>query len=81
MKLKCKINGIEYALVEGVTFSDEYNETLDSGSIIISDITQIQDLAPYDRVYIWDTTSAFKKYMLVDSYTEEMLNLEGWRLI
>ena len=38
MQLKCKINEIEYNIVKGNTFSDEYNETLDSASLIIKSL-------------------------------------------
>lgn len=55
MQLKCRINEIEYNtnLVQGATFSDEYNETLDSGTIIISNVNKITDLKPYTDVYIY----------------------------
>lgn len=54
MNLKCMINGKEYPLVQGVTFSEEYNETLDSAVIIISQIPKIENLKPYDDVFIYD---------------------------
>lgn len=54
MNLKCKINGKEYPIVQGNTFSEEYNETLDSGSIIISQVEKIEDIQPYDDVYFFD---------------------------
>ena len=55
MQLKCRIREVEYEanLVQGATFSDEYNETLDSGTIIISNVNKIKDLKPYDDVYIY----------------------------
>ena len=55
MNLKCKINGKEYeVLVQGNTLSDEYNETLDSGNIILAHINKIKKLKPYDDVFIYD---------------------------
>ena len=54
MKLKCKINNQEYDITQGCTFAEEYNETLDSGSIIISQVAQIKDLKPFDDVFIYD---------------------------
>lgn len=54
MNLKCKINGKEYNITQGVSFSEEYNETLDSGTIIISQIKKIEDIEPYDDVFIYD---------------------------
>lgn len=55
MQLKCRINGVDYNtnLVQGATFSDEYNETLDSGTIIISNVNKISDLKPYTDVFIY----------------------------
>ena len=54
MKLKMFRNGVGYDvnLVEGVTVSEEYNETLDSASVIISDVNKIPDLQPYDDIII-----------------------------
>lgn len=54
MKLKAVINGSEYDIVQGATFSEEFNETLDSGSIIIDGVSQIDELKPYDDVFIYD---------------------------
>ena len=108
MNLKCKINGIEYdLLVQGNTFSDEYNETLDSGNIILAHINKIKKLKPFDDVYIYDSNfefggygyykyedgkedygaifdsngnlkpeNVFYKHLLVDSYTEEFVNIK-----
>ena len=56
MNLKCTINGKEYNIVQGVTFSKEYNETLDSASIIIDQVPKIDDLKPYDDVFIYSGT-------------------------
>ena len=54
MGLKCWINGNNYDVVQGVTISEEYNETLDSGNLIISNVPQI-DLRPYDDVIIYES--------------------------
>lgn len=55
MNLKCRINNIEYNISQGVPFSDEYNETLDSATIIIPHTKgKIADLKPYTDVYIYD---------------------------
>ena len=47
------INNKEYTnyLVEGFTFEEELNETLDSGSIILSQIDKL-DIKPFDDVII-----------------------------
>lgn len=63
MKLKCRINEKEYDnIVAGATFSEEYNETLDSGSIILDHIGKIPNLKPYDDVYIWNADDDFFGY-------------------
>lgn len=87
MNLKCKINGIEYLdIVQGLNISEEYNETLDSASIIISNVPKM-DLRPYDDVYIYEgeftgygnnfTLPSFFLHFLVDQFTEEMINLDS----
>ena len=55
MKLKCKINEKIYDIVQGCSFTDNYEETLDSGTIILSQIPKIENLDPYDDVFIWDS--------------------------
>lgn len=63
MKLKCNINGKEYDIVQGATFSEEYNETLDSGSIILAHIKdRIEDLKAYDDVFIYSDDYPFTGY-------------------
>lgn len=53
MNLKCKINNKEFSVVVGNTITDNYNETLDSGAIILDHIEK-QDFKPFDDVYIYD---------------------------
>ena len=62
MNLKCEINGKTYDIVNGAVFSEEYNETLDSGSIIITGVERQPELRPFDDVYIYDSDSEFKGY-------------------
>lgn len=65
MNLKCMINGKvsgvflpstpdNNRLIQGNTIAEEYSETLDSGAIILSDSPKINNLDPYDDVFIWD---------------------------
>ena len=61
MELVCQIKGRKYNIVVGATFSEEYNETLDSGAIIIPQVKKI-DLNPYDDVYIWNKDEDFNGY-------------------
>lgn len=53
MDLRATINGKQYDILQGATFAEEFNETLDSGSIVISGVEKINDLLPYDDVYIY----------------------------
>lgn len=63
MELKCRINGIDYLNVsQGESFSDEFNETLDSGSLIISHQEYIENLKPHDDVFIWDSSYDFEGF-------------------
>ena len=56
MNLKCKINNKTYDVVEGLTFSKEYNETLDSATLILDHVDKINDIKPYDDVFIYEGT-------------------------
>ena len=83
MKLKAILEGQKnntsaYDLVVGSVFKEELNETLDSGSIIISNVEPSRklELEPYQYVYIYDTGSDFKKYFLVDNFVENYVNLD-----
>ncbi len=58
MNLTVRIHDKEYIheVAQGVTFTEEYNETLDSGVVRLSHIKgQIMDLKPYDDVYIYES--------------------------
>lgn len=83
MKLKAILEGQKnntsaYELVVGSVFKEELNETLDSGSIIISNVEPSRklELEPYQYVYIYDTESDFEKYFLVDNFVENYVNLD-----
>ena len=83
MKLKAILEGQKnntsaYDLVVGSVFKEELNETLDSGSIIISNVEQDRklELEPYQYVYIYDTESDFEKYFIIDNFIENYVNLD-----
>ena len=83
MKLKAILEGQKnntsaYDLVVGSVLKEELNETLDSGSIIISNVEPSRklELEPYQYVYIYDTESDFEKYFLVDNFVENYVNLD-----
>lgn len=62
MDLRATINGTQYDILQGATFAEEFNETLDSGSIIINNVQKIKDLMPYDDVYIYSFTDPNYKF-------------------
>ena len=53
MKLRCTINGKEYDISQGATFTEEFSEILDSGVIIVPHVLKMQDLKPFDDVYVY----------------------------
>jgi len=66
----------QYEAVAGSVFSDEYNEQLDSAKIILSNISvenRLSNLQCFERVLV---NYGETKYMLVDNYVENILNLE-----
>ena len=78
MDLKCYVNGKEYKdkMVQGIVVSEEYNETLDSATVILSQIPKINDLRPYDDFFIYE--GEFKGYnkenIKYEKVTSEKLN-------
>ena len=72
MKLKCKINEKIYDIVQGCSFTDNYEETLGSGTIILTQIPKIENLDPYDDVFIWDSEKfdfdGFENYGIIQEY-------------
>ena len=63
MNLTARIHDREYTVIQGVTFSEEYNEQLDSGTVKLSHISQIENLKPFDDVYIYESGYAFDDYI------------------
>lgn len=63
MKLKCRIRNKEYDFVQGNDFSDEFNETLDSSTIILSNVDKIEDLDILDDVYIYNANEKFGGFL------------------
>ena len=78
----------EYRVVAGSVFNEEYSETLDSATIILSQITKEDRLSyikPYDFVRVFDKSSiydpatdtyAFDKIYLVDNFNEKENNIK-----
>lgn len=79
---------LEYRVIEGSIFNEEYNETLDSGTLVLSQISQelrIGLLKPYvwarvfDKSSIYDPTTGkyeFDKIFLVDNFDEKENNIK-----
>lgn len=76
MELVCKIKGTFYNITTGAAFSEEYNETLDSGTIIIPQTRKI-DLSPYDDVYIWNSDEDFDGYYNKGDITQNGIATEN----
>jgi len=74
MKIKIlnKNNNSVYEVDEAPVFTECYNETLDTGSIVISNRTSAIKMAPYDIVEIQYDNGTFWKYMCIDTYTETL---------
>ena len=53
MNLRCKIEGKIYDVCQGASFSEKYNETLDSATINLAHIVEPINAKPYDDVFIW----------------------------
>lgn len=71
------INGNEYEAVSGVVYAEEFNETLDSLSIVIDNVPKGKriSLNPYDFVRVMNKSEDSDKYpfdveMIVDNYVE-----------
>lgn len=77
----------EYPVVNGSIFNEEYNETLDSATIVLSQITKENRLSyikPYEYVRVYDKNSwdedeqayGFDKIYLVDNFNEQENNIK-----
>ena len=90
MRLVCHIGDLEgtFDIVQGATFSEDYNETLDSGNIIIVSKNKQLNIKPYDDVVVFDYEAnpngyigwgsnvayiGFYRHLLVDNFSEEMI--------
>lgn len=71
MKLKVATENKEFDtrnIVQGITLRENYNETLDSGSLILSNINQL-NIQPYDDVFIVNDDETTTDYH--GGYTKE----------
>ena len=73
--LKCYIKGKnlvdgnprEFRIADGAVFTDNYNETLDSGTIVLPHLYGEIEIEPFDSVVVMDGESVLR-YMCVDRY-------------
>lgn len=73
----------EFPIVDGATFTDTLNETLSSGSIIISKIS-VEDrlnIHPFDFLCVYNKSTAFvdkyEQHFLVDDFIEREVNISN----
>lgn len=76
MAYKIKVdNRNVYDLKDGFSVKEEFNETLDSGTVQFNVYGQEIDGVPFDDAEIYDTDNKIsKKTLLVDSYDDEILS-------
>lgn len=76
------INGVEarYTISEGAVFTENYNETLDSGTIILPQLTSEIEIEPYDVVVIFTTDDSQiainERRLCVDTYVCTQTSLD-----
>lgn len=73
------VNGVEqqYDVVEGAVFTENYNETLDSGTIILPHLSAEIEIEPYDIVVVFSTNNKMaQKRMCVDTYVCTQTSLD-----
>lgn len=77
----------QYQVVSGSVFNEEYNETLDSATILLSQVAaedRLSNIKPYDYVRVYDEstydetteTYSFDKLYLVDNFDEKENNIK-----
>ena len=74
MGYKIKIRGTTYDLKDGFTIKEEFNETLDSGTVQFAIYGQELDKEPFDDVTIFhsEPNVITNKYLEVDSITDDI---------
>ncbi|HPW66795.1 MAG TPA: hypothetical protein PLS84_06895, partial [Salinivirgaceae bacterium] len=69
MAYSVKLNGVSYALKEGITIKEVANENLDNAVAVIPQVAEITNLEPYDIAAIYDGTTLIKKLLVGDVTT------------
>lgn len=70
----------QYHVVAGSVFSDEYNETLDSATLVLDHVKKedrLVDIEPYEYVHVFDKNHPedFDRIYLVDNFSEQEKNI------
>ena len=70
----------QYHVVNGSVFNEEYNETLDSATVVLSQIQEadrLLDIAPYQYARVFDMSgnTDFDTFYLVDNFNEKENNI------
>lgn len=78
-RLVANFKGKEYPIEDGSVFKDEYNEQLDSGTIILPHTKKL-DIKPFEDIYIYGYGDTFNgvntRYQVDYRTTKRLLNLE-----
>ena len=71
----------DYRVVSGSTFNEEYNDTLDSASLVLSQITKedrLFNIKQYQYVRVFDASgnTSYDNLLLVDTFSEKENNIK-----
>ena len=84
MAYSVNLNGVSYALKEGITIKEVANENLDNAVAVIPQVAEIASLEPYDIAAIYDATTLIRKLLVGDitssiaSFTPPLYNYFYW---
>lgn len=65
-----------FNIVSGGVVKENFNETLDSGCINITNLTTQLNLFPTQFVKLESTDGSYSKYFIIDNFVESILNLD-----
>lgn len=77
MILKCYIENYGdrvFDLVGGTLITENFNETLDSATINITNLKELLNLIPYQKVKIFSVDNSFERVFLIDNFVSTELN-------
>lgn len=65
-----------FDLVDGGVVKSNFNETLDSATINITNLSTKLELFPYQYVRLVSTDNSFSRYLIIDNFVESIENLD-----